>query len=46
MDAFIMLVAVIAALALFAGFAARFGVDSRVDSTDPRSPAYPVGITS
>jgi len=46
MDTFIMLIAVIAALALFGALAARFGVDSRVDSTDPRRSPYPVGITS
>jgi hypothetical protein len=33
------------ALTLFAWLAARFGVDSRPESTDPRSPAQPVGIS-
>ena len=28
----------------FAALSARFGVDSRVDSTDPRRSDYPVGI--
>jgi hypothetical protein len=45
MVAFIMLVAVIAALTLFAGLAARFGVDSRLDSADLRRSPYPVGIS-
>ena len=31
-------------LALFALAAARWGVDSREDSTDPRRPDYPVGL--
>jgi hypothetical protein len=35
----------IVALAVFAMLAARYGVDSRPDSTDPRSPAQPVGIS-
>jgi hypothetical protein len=39
------LVFFIVALAVFAFLAVRFGVDSRPDSTDPRSPAHPVGIS-
>jgi hypothetical protein len=35
----------IVALTVFAMLAARFGVDSRPESTDPRSPAQPVGIS-
>jgi hypothetical protein len=30
---------------VFAALSVRFGVDSRVDSTDPRRPLYPVGIS-
>ena len=44
MDAFIMLVAAIAALVLFAALAVQYGVDSRDDSTDPRRSAYPISI--
>ena len=29
----------------FAVLSARFGVDSRIDSTDPRRSPYPVGIS-
>ena len=29
---------------VFAALSVRFGVDSRVDSTDPRRSPYPVGI--
>jgi hypothetical protein len=32
-------------LAVFAALSVRFGVDSRIDSTDPRRPDYPVGIS-
>jgi hypothetical protein len=32
-------------LAVFAFLSVRFGVDSRPGSTDPRSPAQPVGIS-
>jgi hypothetical protein len=39
--ALLILVIVIGA---FAALSARFGVDSRVDSTDPRRSPYPVGI--
>ncbi|HEY4190048.1 MAG TPA: hypothetical protein VGM28_06490 [Candidatus Limnocylindrales bacterium] len=35
----------ILALAAFAFVSVRFGVDSRPESTDPRSPAQPVGIS-
>jgi hypothetical protein len=28
----------------FAALSVRFGVDSRIDSTDPRRSQYPVGI--
>jgi hypothetical protein len=31
--------------AVFAALSVRFGVDSRVDSTDPRRSPYPVGIS-
>jgi hypothetical protein len=31
-------------LAVFALLSVMFGVDSRIDSHDPRSPIYPVGI--
>ena len=34
----------VVALTVFAILAARFGVDSRPESTDPRSPAQPVSI--
>jgi hypothetical protein len=44
MDVFIILVAAFAVLALFAVLAVKYGVDSRVDSTDPRRSPYPVGI--
>jgi hypothetical protein len=39
------LVFFIVALTAFAFLADRFGVDSRPESTDPRSPAHPVGIS-
>jgi hypothetical protein len=35
---------IVAALVAFDALAFRFGVDSRVDSTDPRRAAYPIGI--
>ena len=44
MDVFIMLVAAFAALALFAALAVQYGVDSRIDSTDPRRSPSRVGI--
>ena len=44
MDGFVILVAAFAALVLFAALAVRYGVDSRVDSIDPRRSDYPVGI--
>ena len=31
-------------LVVFAMLSVMFGVDSRIDSSDPRSPVYPVGI--
>ena len=34
-----------AALVAFAVLAMRWGVDSRVESTDPRRSPYPVGIS-
>ena len=34
----------VAAIAVFDVLAFRFGVDSRIDSPDPRRSAYPVGI--
>jgi hypothetical protein len=42
MLALLILVIVIGA---FAALSARYGVDSRVDSADPRRSAYPVGIS-
>jgi hypothetical protein len=36
---------IIVGLAVFAALAARYGVDSRIDSQDPRRPQYPVGIS-
>ena len=44
MVGFIILVVMVAALAVFAALADRYGVDSRIDSTDPRRSPYPVGI--
>jgi hypothetical protein len=44
MDGFIILVAAFAALVLFAALAVRYGVDSRIESTDPRRSPNPVGI--
>ena len=41
------MLALLVILIVFGAFAAlsvRFGVDSRVDSTDPHRSAYPVGI--
>ena len=32
-------------LVVFAALSVQFGVDSRIDSTDPRRPDYPVGIS-
>ena len=45
MDGFIILVAAFAALVLFAVLAVQYGVDSRVDSTDPRRSPNAVGIS-
>ena len=42
MVTFLLLIAV---LAVFAVLADRYGVDSRIDSQDPRRPVYPVGIS-
>jgi hypothetical protein len=44
MVGFILIAAVVVALAIFAALADRYGVDSRMDSTDPRRSPYPVGI--
>jgi len=44
MGAFFIIVIAIAALAAFAALAARYGVDSRPASRDPRRSEYPVGI--
>ena len=45
MAALIILFAALAALAALAVLADRFGVDSRIDSQDPRRAPYPVGIS-
>lgn len=44
MAAFFIIVTAVAALAAFAALAARYGVDSRLESRDPRRSEYPVGI--
>ena len=44
MGALIIFAIVIAALVAFNALALRFGVDSRIDSTDPRRSPYPIGI--
>ena len=44
MDGFIIFYVAFAALAMFAALAVGFGVDSRIDSTDPRRSPNPVGI--
>ena len=44
MVGFIFFAAIVAALAIFAALADRYGVDSRMDSTDPRRSPYPIGI--
>ena len=44
MDAFIILAAAIGALVLFAVLSLRYGVDSRIDSADPRRSPNRVGI--
>ena len=44
MVGFVFIAAVVAALAIFAALADRYGVDSRMDSTDPRHSPYPIGI--
>jgi hypothetical protein len=45
MGAFFIVVIAVAALAVFAALAVRYGVDSRVESRDPRRSDYPVGIS-
>jgi nitrogen fixation-related uncharacterized protein len=44
MAALIILLVVVAALAVFAIAASKWGVDSRDGFADPHRPAYPVGI--
>ncbi len=44
MVGFIVIAAVFAALFVFAALADRYGVDSRIDSTDSRRSPYPIGI--
>ena len=44
MDGLIIFAAMFAAFAIFAALAVLYGVDSRIDSTDPRRSQYPVGI--
>ena len=44
MGALVIFALVIAAIAVFDLLALRFGVDSRIDSPDPRRSGYPVGI--
>jgi hypothetical protein len=44
MAGFIFFTAVVVVLAIFAVLAARYGVDSRIDSQDPRRSPYPIGI--
>ena len=41
----IVMLGLMAVLAAFAALADRFGVDSRIESQDPRRPEYPVGIS-
>ena len=41
----IAMVGLFAGLVVFAILGARWGVDSRPESSDPRRPDYPVGIT-
>jgi hypothetical protein len=45
MTAFFLIALATAALAAFAVLSVRYGVDSRPESRDPRSPVYPVGIS-
>ena len=45
MGALVLFALVIAAIAVFDLLAFRFGVDSRIDPTDPRRSGYPVGIS-
>jgi hypothetical protein len=44
MAAFFIIVIAVVALAAFAALAVRYGVDSRLESRDPRRSEYPVGI--
>ena len=39
------LLSLIVAFAAFAALSVIFGVDSRIDSNDPRRSSYPVGIS-
>lgn len=41
----IVLLIMFVVFAAFAALSVRFGVDSRVDSNDPRRSDYPVGIS-
>jgi hypothetical protein len=44
MATLVILAVIVAVIAMFDVVAFRFGVDSRVDSQDPRRSAYPIGI--
>jgi hypothetical protein len=44
MGTLIIFAVIVAALVVFDVLAVRFGVDSRIDSTDPRRSPYPTGI--
>ena len=44
MAAFFIIVIAVVALAAFDALAVRYGVDSRLESRDPRRSEYPVGI--
>ena len=44
MDGLIFFGIIFAALVAFSVLAARFGVDSRLESRDPRRSEYPIGI--
>jgi hypothetical protein len=45
MGALVFLIIVVAALVLFDALAVRYGVDSRIESDDPRRSPYPPGIS-
>ena len=45
MGAFFIIVIATIAVAAFAALAVRYGVDSRLESTDPRRSDYPIGIS-